>query len=248
MIPAARAARAAPASVRAFGMYEELLQMAGRDSTSSAGRRAVPNHIQAPDYAATGVPGAKLPRAQWMIEQHTDEDIELARMASRISREVLDEAGKAVAVGVTTDEIDRIVHEETIKRGAYPSPLNYHGFPRSVCTSINEVVCHGIPENRPLLEGDILNIDVSCFVGEFHGDNSEMFCVGEVDDAAKQLIQVTYDAWMAAVKICKPGVPYNEIGGVIEDYVSRYQRQNLSHLYVYEREREREREKERERD
>merc|ERR1719199_1586018 len=95
-----------------------------------------------------------------MIDQHSPADIELAGIAGRISREVLDEAGKAVAVGVTTDEIDRVVHEETIKRGAYPSPLNYHGFPRSVCTSINEVVCHGIPApNVVLKEGDTLNID-----------------------------------------------------------------------------------------
>ena len=123
--------------------------MAGRMETgANSGTRPVPEHILAPDYAATGIPGAKLPRAQWMIDQHSPADIELARIAGRISREVLDEAGKAVAVGVTTDEIDRVVHEETIKRGAYPSPLNYHGFPRSVCTSINEVVCHGIPEKR----------------------------------------------------------------------------------------------------
>ena len=164
--------------------------MAGRAEAAQSSRRPLPDNIVLPDYALTGTPSAKLPRAQWMIEQHSDEDIELARTAGRISREVLDEVGKAVAVGVTTDELDRICHEETVARGAYPSPLNYHGFPRSVCTSLNEVVCHGIPENRVLKDGDILNIDVSCYVGGFHGDNSEMFCVGEVDDAAKHLIQV----------------------------------------------------------
>ncbi len=175
---------------RGFGLYDEMLAMAGRMNTAQASRRRVPDSIVAPDYALTGTPSAKLPKAAWMIEQHSDEDIELARVAGRVSREVLDEAGRAVAAGVTTEEIDRIVHEATIKRGAYPSPLNYHGFPRSVCTSINEVVCHGIPEKRTLREGDILNIDVSCYIGGFHGDNSEMFCVGEVDDAAKKLIQV----------------------------------------------------------
>lgn len=175
---------------RSFGLYDDMLAMAGRMETAQATRRPVPVHIVLPDYATTGTPNAKLPKAQWMVEQHSDADIELARVAGRISREVLDEAAKAVASGVTTDEIDRVVHEETIKRGAYPSPLNYHGFPRSVCTSINEVVCHGIPENRTLKEGDIINIDVSCYFGDFHGDNSEMFCVGEVDDAAKKLIQV----------------------------------------------------------
>ena len=290
---------------RSMGLYDEMMAMAGRTDTARSSRRPLPDHIVKPDYAMTGTPSAKLPRAQWMIEQHSDADIELARTAGRISREVLDEVGKAVAVGVTTDELDRICHEETIKRGAYPSPLNYHGFPRSVCTSLNEVVCHGIPENRTLQDGDILNIDVSCYVGGFHGDNSEMFCVGEVDDAGKLLIQVrvdwitqiskdicalcaktislsrsrtdghsrlhlespfaflhvfilaslfplpivlrrilssplvpltgpsslierrtvvqvTYDSWKAAIAICKPGVPYNAIGGVIEDYVSAH--------------------------
>jgi methionyl aminopeptidase len=182
---------------RRFGLYDEMLAMAGRMNTAQASRRRVPDSVVAPDYALTGTPSAKLPKAAWMIEQHSDEDIELARVAGRISREVLDEAGRAVAAGVTTEEIDRIVHEATIKRGAYPSPLNYHGFPRSVCTSINEVVCHGIPENRTLREGDILNIDVSCYIGGFHGDNSEMFCVGEVDDAAKKLIQVAVSSTCA---------------------------------------------------
>jgi hypothetical protein len=180
---------------RSMGLYEEMLAMAGRAEAAQSSRRPLPDHIVRPDYALTGTPSAKLPRAQWMIEQHSDEDIELARTAGRISREVLDEVGKAVAVGVTTDELDRICHEAAIARGAYPSPLNYHGFPRSVCTSLNEVVCHGIPENRVLKEGDILNIDVSCYVGGFHGDNSEMFCVGEVDDAAKHLIQVSDLDW-----------------------------------------------------
>jgi len=200
--PAARARPAVWASAqhaRSFGIYEELLQMTGRMETAKSGRRPVLDHIVLPDYATTGAPGAKLPKAQWMIEQHSDEDIELARIAGRISREVLDEAGRAVALGVTTDEIDRIVHEATLARGAYPSPLNYHGFPKSVCTSINEVVCHGIPENRVLKEGDILNIDVSCYVGGFHGDNSEMFCVGAVDDAAKKLIQVFLRVWYISV-------------------------------------------------
>jgi len=157
----------------------------------------------------------------WLVVRNTESEIACARVAGRISREVLDEAGKAVRPGVTTEEIDAIVHEETIKRGAYPSPLNYRGFPKSVCTSIGEVVCHGIPSaGRVLQEGEIVNIDVSCYIEGFHGDNSEMFCVGEVDEAGRRLIQVTYDAWQAAIAICKPGVKYNEIGGVIEDHVT----------------------------
>mmetsp|Transcript_11657 Transcript_11657/g.18291 ORF Transcript_11657/g.18291 Transcript_11657/m.18291 type:complete len:255 (+) Transcript_11657:58-822(+) len=116
-----------------------------------------------------------------------------------------------------TPPTQELVHHETIKRGAYPSPLNYHGFPKSVCTSINEVVCHGIPDpNRRFEEGQIVNIDVSCYFMGFHGDNSEMIPVGELDQAAKQLIQGTYDVWQASMAICKPGVPYNKIGEIIE--------------------------------
>lgn len=182
--------------------------------------RKIPPHIVRPDYAKDGAPKTFGPMRG--ITVHSPEEIECAREAGRVAREVLDIAGTAVRVGVTTDEIDAIVHEATIERGAYPSPLNYHGFPRSVCTSINEVVCHGIPgTNITLNEGDVINIDVSCFYKGFHGDNSEMFCVGQVDDASKALVQVTYDSWMAAINICRPGVPYNAIGAVIDDYVSQ---------------------------
>ena len=181
--------------------------------------RAIPDHIVRPDYALDGRPKTFGPSVG--ITVHTPEEIECAREAGRVAREILDVAGAAVRVGVTTDEIDRIVHEATIERGAYPSPLNYHGFPKSVCTSINEVVCHGIPGTNIMLEeGDILNIDVSCFYKGFHGDNSEMFCVGEVSQESKALVQVTYDCWQEAISICKPGVPYSAIGAVIEQYVT----------------------------
>jgi len=182
-------------------------------------RRAVPSHIVAPDYAKDGNPKTFGPT--FGITVHTPEEIACAREAGRVAREVLDVAGAAVRVGATTDEIDEAVHQATIDRGAYPSPLHYHGFPKSVCTSINEVVCHGIPgTNITLNEGDIVNIDVSCYYMGFHGDNSEMFCVGEVDQKSKALIQATYDCWQAAIAICKPGVPYNAIGAVIEEYVT----------------------------
>ena len=139
----------------------------------------------------------------WVIHTNTAEEIELARAAGRVTREVLDIAGQAVRDGVLTDEIDRIVHEETIRRGAYPSPLNYQGFPKSVCTSVNDVVCHGIPgTNIRLKEGDIINVDVSCYFQGFHGDCSETFCVGEVDQRRRRLIQVTYDTRMAAFAMC----------------------------------------------
>uniref|UniRef100_A0A6V1URZ5 Methionine aminopeptidase n=1 Tax=Heterosigma akashiwo TaxID=2829 RepID=A0A6V1URZ5_HETAK len=185
-------------------------------------KREVPDHIMKPPYADDGDPksdrGGLFP---WDIEVKTAEDIEAMRISGRIAREVLDIAGKAVKAGITTDEIDRIVHEACIERNAYPSPLNYHGFPKSVCTSLNEIICHGIPDSTVLKDGDILNIDVTVYHGGYHGDCSEMFCVGEPDAAAKDLVQVTYDAWQEAANFCKPGRPYKEIGGIIEDYVTK---------------------------
>jgi len=156
----------------------------------------------------------------WDIEVKTPEQIAGMREACRIAREVLDVAGKAVRPGVSTDEIDAIVHEESLKRGAYPSPLNYQSFPKSVCTSVNEVICHGIPDATILKEGDIVNVDVTCYVGGYHGDLSETFAVGEVDAEAKRLVKVTYDSWQAAIAICKPGVPYKQIGAAIEEVVA----------------------------
>jgi len=126
-------------------------------------------------------------------------------------------AGRAVRVGVTTDEIDALVHAETTKRGAYPSPLNYNGFPKSCCTSVNEVVCHGFPNAYVLRDGDIINIDVTCFYGGFHGDCSETFLVGNVDARGRELVKTTYECLNAGIAVCKPGVPFHNIGGVIED-------------------------------
>jgi len=173
-----------------------------------------------PDYATkkAGNPsGHSHLKAPWDIHVNSAEEIAGIRKSARFAREVLDIAGQAVAAGVSTEDLDILVHEETIKRGGYPSPLNYHNFPKSVCTSINEVVCHGIPDKKAILkEGDMINIDVTVFHNGYHGDCSEMFCVGEVDEKGKKLIQATYDSWQAAIAICKPGVKYSEIGGVIE--------------------------------
>ncbi|EED95173.1 predicted protein [Thalassiosira pseudonana CCMP1335] len=144
------------------------------------------------------------------------------RIAGRAAREVLDLAGREVRPGITTDEIDRIVHEATLARGGYPSPLNYHNFPKSCCTSVNEVICHGIPDDRPLEKGDIVNIDITCYVNGYHGDCSEMFVVGgeEAADAkARHLLQATYDCWVKALNFVKPGNDYKDIGAIIEDHV-----------------------------
>ena len=121
------------------------------------------------------------------------------------------------------DEIDKLVHEATLERGGYPSPLNYHNFPKSCCTSVNEVICHGIPDVRPLKEGDIVNLDITCYVNGYHGDCSEMFVVGgeeAADDNAKRLLQTTYDCWVKALNFVKPGRDYKDIGAIIEDHVT----------------------------
>jgi len=121
-----------------------------------------------------------------------------------------------VKPGITTDEIDEIVHKATIERNCYPSPLNYRKFPKSVCTSVNEAICHGIPDRRKLVEGDIVNIDVSAYYDGFHGDLNATYPVGEIDEDSKKLIRTTREALDAAIAICKPGVLFRDIGKVIE--------------------------------
>jgi len=176
--------------------------------------------IMKPDYADDGIPKNRPQMLPWVIEQKTPEEIAKMRAAGRVAREVLDIAGRMVAPGVTTDEIDAVVHEESLKRGAYPSPLNYHGFPKSCCTSVNEVICHGIPDNRPLAEGDIVNVDITCYLDGYHGDCSEMFVAGEADEAGRDLIQTTYDCWVKAMQFVKPNNDYKDIGAIIEDHIA----------------------------
>jgi methionyl aminopeptidase len=222
-------------------------------------KRVVPASIAKPDYAWDGVPKAGAPLLPWKIEVKSAADVAGMRIAGRVAREgaepavglgslaradaaaltsrvltsvraVLDLAGALVAPGVTTDSIDALVHEEALKRGAYPSPLNYHGFPKSCCTSVNEVICHGIPDSYELCEGDIVNVDVTCYVGGYHGDCSETFLVGEVDDAGKQLVKVTHDVWQAAIDYCKPGALYKGIGAIIEDAIEPYGYSTVAHF------------------
>jgi methionyl aminopeptidase len=175
-------------------------------------RRTVPEHIARPDYAThpQGFPTSEDldRRTNTTIRVYTPAEIELIRAACVIGREVLDLAGQAVAVGVTADEIDRVVHEATIARGAYPSPLNYHCFPKSVCTSVNEVICHGIPDLRPLQEGDIVNIDISVYKDGFHSDLNETFLVGACNAASVKLVKCAYEALGAAIALVRPGALY----------------------------------------
>lgn len=179
-------------------------------------RRTVPDTIAKPDYA-THERGVSMEEERDkgrrdIIPVYSAAEIEGIRAACKIGREVLDIAGRAVAVGVTGDDLDKIVHDETVLRGAYPSPLNYYRFPKSVCTSVNEVICHGIPDQRPLQEGDIVNIDISVFLNGFHGDLNETFFVGAVDADAERLVECAYKSLAAAIAACRPGTLYKDLG------------------------------------
>ena len=144
------------------------------------------------------------------------------RAAGKLAAEVLNYAGTLVKPGITTEEIDAAVHAMIVAAGAYPSPLNYGGFPKSVCTSLNECICHGIPDSTVLQDGDIINIDVTVFLDGHHGDTSRTFLVGTVDAEAQLLVDVTRQALAAAICICRPGVPFKEIGATINAIADRH--------------------------
>lgn len=181
--------------------------------------RLVPKSIEKPDYAITGLPKSEMQqRGSTSIDILSAEDILRLRKVCKIGREVLEEGRKAAKIGVTTDEIDRIVHEACIERDAYPSPLNYHNFPKSCCTSVNEVICHGIPDRYELKDGDILNIDISVFHDAFHGDLNETYLIGNVDEAGKKLVQTTRECLELAMATVKPGGLYRDLGNVIEKH------------------------------
>ncbi|KAK5583890.1 hypothetical protein RB653_005494 [Dictyostelium firmibasis] len=156
------------------------------------------------------------------VEIHTPESIQNMRVVCKMAKEVLDYAGSLVRTGITTDEIDKLVHQEIINRGAYPSPLGYNGFPKSICTSINEVLCHGIPDDRPLEFGDIINIDITLYYNGYHGDTSATYAVGEIDSSAKRLIEASEKALYDAIKQVKDGALFSNIGKTIQLVANKY--------------------------
>jgi methionyl aminopeptidase len=174
-------------------------------------RREVPDGIVGPDYALRGRPQT----VEEPIVKRA-EVIERMRVAGRVAAEVLRVTAGAIAPGVTTDELDALCHQATIERGAYPSPLNYHGYPKSICTSVNEVICHGIPDSRPLGDGDIVNLDVTVFLSGVHGDTNATFGVGAVDDESARLITVTRACLAKGIEAVVPGRPISDIGRAIQ--------------------------------
>ncbi|KEG12427.1 putative methionine aminopeptidase, putative,metallo-peptidase, Clan MG, Family M24 [Trypanosoma grayi] len=197
-------------------------------------RRAVPAHIARPDYAerADGVsPSEEKDRGNKVKayniqslhdDSKTTTEIQRVKTVCRLSREVLDIATAAVRPGVTTDEIDRIVHEATIERNMYPSPLNYYNFPKSVCTSVNEVICHGIPDSRELVDGDIVNLDVSSYFDGFHGDLNETIFVGKPDADSMRVVHAAYECLRAGIAVVKPDALYKQVGDAIEACANQY--------------------------
>ncbi|MEX2616680.1 MAG: type I methionyl aminopeptidase [Alphaproteobacteria bacterium] len=155
---------------------------------------------------------------------HTPEDFAAMRKAGRLGAEVIDYITPYVVPGVTTGELDRLCHEFTIARGARSAPLNYRGFPRSICTSINHVVCHGIPDdNKKLQEGDIVNLDITVLLDGWHGDTSRMFFVGDkISVKARKLVEVTYNALMLGIEAVRPGATLGDIGHAIQSYAEPF--------------------------
>jgi methionyl aminopeptidase len=180
-------------------------------------RRPVPESIARPEYVDRPAP------APYTGNEVKDaETIAKMRVACRLAAEARDLVGEHVAPGVTTDELDRIGHEFLCDHGAYPSTLGYKGFPKSLCTSVNEVVCHGIPDARSLEDGDIVNIDVTAYIDGVHGDTNATFLAGEVADETKALVEHTREALRRAIQAVKPGRRVNVIGRVIEAYAKRF--------------------------
>jgi methionyl aminopeptidase len=178
--------------------------------------RDVPAHIPRPEYV-----GKREPKRSNTTVQ-TPDVIDRMRRAGRLAAQAVVLAGEHCKPGVTTDEIDAVVHEFLCDHGAYPSTLGYKGFPKSCCTSLNEVICHGIPDSTVMENGDIVNVDVTAFLDGVHGDTNQTFCVGSVSEEVRLLVERTREAAMRGVKAVAPGRPLNVIGRVIEAYAKRF--------------------------
>ncbi len=179
-------------------------------------QRSVPAEIARPEYV-----GRRAPRLGERDVKDA-ETIERMRVAGQLAARALDEVGRHIEPGVSTDELDRIGHDFLTGHGAYPSTLGYRGFPKSLCTSINEVICHGIPDDTVIADGDIVNIDITAFIGGVHGDTNATFLAGNVDEESRLLVERTREAMMRGIRAVAPGRPLNAIGRVIESYARRF--------------------------
>lgn len=178
---------------------------------------SVPAHIERPEYMFHSGP-----EVVTASDIKTPETVEKIRHAGRIAAQAMEAAAAAIAPGVTTDALDKIAHEYLCDHGAYPSCLGYMGFPKSICTSINEVICHGIPDSTVLNEGDIINLDVTAYIDGVHGDTNATYGVGQIDEESALLIERTRNSMMRAIKAVRPGREVNVLGRVIESYAKRF--------------------------
>jgi methionyl aminopeptidase len=179
--------------------------------------RTVPDHIARPSWADTGEPVTwDEPRVK------SPETIEKMRHAGKLAAEILRLTGEFLRPGITTDEVDGYCHQLYIDRGAYPSTLNYHGYPKSLCTSANEVICHGIPDSRVMQDGDIMNLDVTAYIGGVHGDTNATFLIGEVDEQSRELVRITEECTWKGIEAIRPGRPISDVGRAIEDHAREH--------------------------
>ena len=178
----------------------------------------VPSSIPRPEYV-----GRKAPARYTGPEVKDADTIARMRVAGRIAAEALAEVGRHIVPGVTTDQLDRVGHAYLVDHGAYPSTLGYRGFPKSLCTSLNEVICHGIPDSTVVQDGDIVNIDITAFIDGVHGDTNATFFAGDVADESRLLVERTHEATMRGIKAVAPGRAINVIGRVIESYAKRFE-------------------------
>lgn len=198
-------------------MKTTLSQVSPVEAGTLSPRRPVPAHIPRPEYVDRPAP------APYTGSEVKDaETIERMRVAGRIAAQALAEVGRNVVPGVTHDELDRIGHEFLLDHDAYPSTLGYRGFPKSLCTSANEVICHGIPDSRVVEDGDIVNIDITAFIGGVHGDTNATFLTPGVSQEVRDLVERTEEALRRAIQAVKPGRQFNVIGRVIEAYAKRF--------------------------
>jgi methionyl aminopeptidase len=182
-------------------------------------RREVPSSIVRPHYVGTW-PGTKADHDDPMVKDA--DTIARMRAAGRIAADALVEVGRHVAPGVTTDELDRIGHEFMLDHGAYPSTLGYKDYPKSLCTSVNEVICHGIPDSRPLADGDVVKVDITAYKDGVHGDNCATYYAGDASQEVRDLGERTHEAMLRGIKAVRPGRPISVIGRVIESYAKRF--------------------------
>ena len=179
--------------------------------------RKVPGGIQLPEYV-----GKPAPAPHQGGDKYAPETIERIRKASKLAAQALDLVLSSAKPGMTTDDLDRIGHEFLVSQGAYPSTLGYRGFPKSLCSSLNEVVCHGIPDDTVLEEGDLVNIDISAYLGGVHGDTNGTIIIGTADQAVHDLVERTREAMLRGIRAALPGRQVNVIGRSIESYAKRF--------------------------